>query len=500
MSKKVLCLLLSCLLVLVALVACQEPNEGEKQTGSSLPATSPDTDAPDEGRSGTKDNLPETMDFGGSDVVFHVRGDDDAVIEIFVEEDNTQNRVNQAVYNRNEAVNNRLKVNVKVHVANGWATYGDSMNELIGSINAGDASFDIISAWSHMCTSPIAYGCYMDLSNVDYLDLAQPWWNQQINETCNINDRQYLAAGEISTSYTNCSYVYVFNKTVLEDFKNVITDNFYDVVLKDNWTIEYVDNIITNMNQDLNGDGVDEADRFGLVTETVQAADAYLQAFGVDLLGRDDTGYYFDTNMEKLVGTVERVYALLYKTEGAYVNNAANSSFSPIRAFEDDRSLFYVTYLWDVEHNMADMNSLYGILPFPKYDAEQKDYYTPMSNGLSVMSIPIDVKNVNMSAAVLEAMAAESYRKVTEEYYEVVLKGRYTQDEESKEMLDIINRNRRVTFEVLYNNYLWTPLFVMRSMINNQTKDVVSWWDENYPLFESKLNDLMDELHSITVN
>ncbi len=504
MKKKIICLIISCLFVFAVFAACSEPaNPGMQTSGlnSDTRADTSDNTPPEEvKRSNTKDNLPETMDFKGSNVVFHVRGEEDAITEIFVEVDDTKNRVNQAVYYRNQSVNSRLNVNIKVYPANGWATYGDSMIDLIGSINAGDGSFDIISAWSHMCTSPIAYGCYMDLTKVRYLDLDQPWWNQQINDTCNINNHQYLAAGEISTSYTNCSYIYAFNKDMLENLKNKITDNFYDVVRSGNWTIDYVRTVITDLNQDLDNNGIDENDSFGLVTETVQAADAYIQAFGIDLLGRDESGYYFDTDMDKIINTVDRVYAMLYESNGAYVNNNAHSSFGTGKAFKSDRSLFYVTFLWDIEHNMADMKSEYGILPFPKYDTEQTVYYTPMSNGLSIMSIPIDVKNVDMSTAVLEAMAAESYRKVTEEYYEVVLKGRYTWDEESKEMLDIINRNRRVTFEVLYNNYLWTPLFVMRSMMYNETKDVMSWWNANYPTFESKLNDLMDELHNITVN
>ena len=52
--------------------------------------------------------------------------------------------------------------------------------------------------------------------------------------------------------------------------------------------------------------------------------------------------------------------------------------------------------------------------------------------------------------AVLEAMAIESYKVVTPAYYEVALKGKYSKDPQSWEMLDMIVNNLKINGGLLY--------------------------------------------------
>ena len=47
---------------------------------------------------------------------------------------------------------------------------------------------------------------------------------------------------------------------------------------------------------------------------------------------------------------------------------------------------------------------------------------------------------------VLEALAAESHRDVSPRYYDVLIKDRYTRDEDSKEMIDMIRSKVGVDF------------------------------------------------------
>lgn len=499
MKTKLLTAFLALALATGIFVGCEQGKKPSDVTGDNSGVTTEPRGDDADGRKNAKDSLPEKMDFKGSDVVFHTRGDNDAVIEIFVEEDAANDRISQAVWKRNQAVNERLKVNIKVFAANGWEKYGDSLQELIGVLQSGDDDYDIIAAWMHASPNLIPYNVYVDLSTVKYLDLEKPWWSQQINETCNINGHQYLIAGEISTSYINCMMSYVFNKRIAEEYKNVLKDDFYDVVRDGSWTIDYVDTITAGMYTDLNADTQKgPEDFFGIVHFNSQAVDAYIQAFEFDMLARDDEGrYYFDTDTEKLSNIVDKVYKLFDENQGTYgITKRTEGIESSDNIFVAGRALFYPTWLWAVEHQCNNMQDEYGLLPYPKYDENQEDYATALSNGLSIMSIPYAAKSVDMSAAVLEAMCAESYRNVTEEYYETVLKGRYTHDDDSKEMLDLMSKNIRLNFEVVYNNLLWTPQYVLRELTYNENKNFASWWGENYGTFDAKLNDLMDELYN----
>jgi hypothetical protein len=64
-------------------------------------------------------------------------------------------------------------------------------------------------------------------------------------------------------------------------------------------------------------------------------------------------------------------------------------------------------------NELRDATFTYRILPAPKYNADQIDYYTSVGFPHSLYSVPTDAKNKAMSGAVLEVMAAESYKNVT---------------------------------------------------------------------------------------
>ena len=83
------------------------------------------------------------------------------------------------------------------------------------------------------------------------------------------------------------------------------------------------------------------------------------------------------------------------------------------------------------------MESPYGLIPLPKWNEEQSNYYTFVHDQYSIGGIPVSVQDPAMTSAVMEALAAESYRYVTPAYYDVVLNGKYLRDADSSEMLEL---------------------------------------------------------------
>ena len=68
----------------------------------------------------------------------------------------------------------------------------------------------------------------------------------------------------------------------------------------------------------------------------------------------------------------------------------------------------------------------------------------------------------------LEAMAIESYRTVTPAYYELALKGKYSKDPESWEMLDMIVNNLQIDGGMLYTIKLNDITQMLRTAIRNK--------------------------------
>ena len=77
----------------------------------------------------------------------------------------------------------------------------------------------------------------------------------------------------------------------------------------------------------------------------------------------------------------------------------------------------------------------------------------------------IDLDDVG---AVMEAMAIESYRVVTPAYYEVALKGKYSKDPQSWEMLDMIVNNLKINGGLLYTINISDITQKFRTAIKNQ--------------------------------
>ncbi|MBO4930690.1 MAG: hypothetical protein J6I42_00775, partial [Clostridia bacterium] len=104
--------------------------------------------------------------------------------------------------------------------------------------------------------------------------------------------------------------------------------------------------------------------------------------------------------------------------------------------FIADRALFLMSAIGNAVA-LRDMESDFGVLPYPKYNPEDETYRN-RNFGSSYFAIPITAKDVEMSAVVLEAQNFYSYRDVRPTYYETILKDKVSRDQDTAEMLDLV--------------------------------------------------------------
>jgi hypothetical protein len=76
--------------------------------------------------------------------------------------------------------------------------------------------------------------------------------------------------------------------------------------------------------------------------------------------------------------------------------------------------------------------------------------------------------------AVLEALCAESYRSVIPAYYETALKVKYTRDEVSAQMIDIIHDSIRTDFTFVYYASLNNAGMIYRTLVTAKSSDFIS--------------------------
>ena len=496
--KKFVSLLLVLLLSTGAFLSCSEKpgDEPDMQDNPSAEVNSevePEKPETELSRADYPDSLPE-LDFGGADVIVHSRGDDSPT-EV-VSEELTGEAVNDAIYERNTLVGEKLNVKIGVYVGDGWERYDTSVNAIRSSIMAADGAFDIIAGWSARIPSLSLEGLFMNLNEMNYLDFDAMWWNQSVVSDLQVAGQLHFLTGDIARSMLSAMYAYAFNQRVAGD--NQVED-LYAVVKEHRWTIDYVNALTSQIYADLNGDGTaGDEDYYGLVTNCGNDADAYMQAARISMLSRDEDGYpVLEVDEERLAAAVEKVYALLWENPGVHQQSGGNVWYTNINSFVEDKALFATSVISGFINNLADMESDYGLLPYPLFDENQATYGTRVQDAVSLWSIPIDAKNSDMSAVVMEALAAQSWRTVTPAYFDVALKYRYSRDAQTAEMVDLIKDSIYINFESLYNESIGNPWFVMRTLMTAKNSNFSSYWAAQKRMIGKQLGKAVDKMRAL---
>ena len=492
--KKLISLLLTLLMCAPAFLSCAETEETASQDPTSAVSAeqSADETVPEETeitRENMPDTLPDDLDFGGETVTIHVRGG--TTEEAYVEE-MTGEIVNDTVYERNALVSERLNVNIEAFEAEGWETYNNAIASMRSSIMAADGAFDIIAGWSARIPALSLEGLMTDINSLPHINLEQPWWNQSSVEELNIAGKLHFVTGDIAKSLLSAMFLFSFNQKLANDYE---LENLYDVVKENRWTIDYVYEISSAAYIDTNGDGqATEADSYGLITSCINDADSFLQGCQVSMISRDENGFpVLDVDEERMTTIVEKVYNLFWNNPGCRSHTAG---LTERVIFVEGRSLLVTASLGDLATTFAEMEDDFGVLPYPMLDEAQGKYGTRVQDALSLWCVPIDAKNPEMSAAVLEALAAQSYRTVTPAYYDVALKNRYSRDEETAEMIDLIQSSALINFEQLYNESIGNPWFVLRTLMPAKNSNYASYWATNSKVINKMLEKAVEKIQA----
>ena len=106
--------------------------------------------------------------------------------------------------------------------------------------------------------------------------------------------------------------------------------------------------------------------------------------------------------------------------------------------FDNNQVAYYLTTLNTVPKH-RDSETDFGILPIPKYDAEQADYgHLVAPFHCQFLCVPFFIEDAERTSGILEELAYDGKQYLTPAYYEETLVGQNVRDDESAEMLDII--------------------------------------------------------------
>ncbi|MBQ8509288.1 MAG: hypothetical protein IJ493_05200 [Clostridia bacterium] len=380
-----------------------------------------------------QDNLPSGLDFGGETVSVYVRGDN---VNTEFDAEESGDIVDDAIYKRNRAVEERLNVKLS-YFANttedAWGERDKYMNTIRGSVMSDDGSIDLVGSSSVYNPIMAREGLFFNLlvDDMPYLDFMQPWWSESLINEMAVDGRLYTASGDASLGLIKGMMCFYFNKELTEAFQ---IPDLYETVQSGQWTLGKMHEYVTLAYHDLNGNTkADEEDRLGLIIDNQNYGTNFYTSCGLKMIDKNEEGIPFIA-----VGS-ERVVEVLDRLAGMFVQPGYSVGMDETeltQTFLEGRALFYAGEFASTE-KFREVEFDFGVIPFPKYDEEQEEYLTAARNTYTGFSIPVTADK-EMVAAVLEAMGSESWRTVSPAYYEQALKVKYSRDDVSSQMYDLI--------------------------------------------------------------
>ena len=419
-----------------------------------------------------KSLVPDGLDFGGDTMrVLSSSYFENDSFTMHVDEA-TGDVVNDAVYNRNLALEN--KFNVKLAYEDNYLNGGTDIAVTIRkSVQAGSDDYDIIFGCQYNLAPLVLDNIMLNLDGLEYLHLDQPWWYQNhIQEMSIGHGKTYFVTGDITLNVLrNMGCLYVNKQLYAQHYEGI--EEMYDEVLDGKWTFDRLSQMCTDMYQDLNGDGsFDEDDQYGIGVITANLTDHFTYAAGIRATTRDaDNIPVLMMNNEKTVTHTQKLYSLYYENPGVRVFTADYNSLDILmpNKFNENELLFLPGWFYTAEL-LRNKEVDYAVIPFPKYD-ESEPTYLSLAHDISVTAcLPTTCTKVEQSTAIMEEMAFLGYRDVLPAYYEVAIKVKYNRDSTDKaiQILDIIHDNCTTDFAFIYNYALGGVGLIERDLIGGK--------------------------------
>lgn len=427
------------------------------------------------------DYLPE-KNYGGRDFVIMTRDggwDTCHHIEEFVVEEQIGEVINDAVYNRNLIVEEKFNVKIKNMLT---AEVANDMPAIIKRmVKAGTCDADLVCAHQVYIGQTAPEGNFLNWYDVPWVDFEKPWWVQDANKELSVDGKTFFTISEIAYELLDYTYCVYFNKRLVANYG---LDNPYDVVNGGKWTIDYIMRTVKDIYVDLNNDAKRTMDDFyGFASNTYSAGNTFLWSLGGKVMEKDNEGRpQLVMNNQHTTDLIDKLYDFYFETPGVYALNKTTEKniewpYVTSQMFKNGQVIFSTGMFCDALVRFKDMEDDYGIIPYPKWDEKQDRYYTMIDGHGPLLAILTTHPDPEMVGIITEAMSAESYNLVTPAYYEVALKIKYSRDEESVKMLDLIKDGIKYDFGYIYDGWQGFA-FSLQELFASQKKDFASHYEK----------------------
>lgn len=467
--------------MLLPLASCGNGGTNNAETSGNVSAesetTGADTTESETTRLDYPDDLPE-KDFGGK--TYTVLGEGMSVY--FHADELTGEVLNDALYNRDVKVGERFNAKIALSETADAQTTIDTAK---ASVQAGEDEYAAVVSFVIYMGMAVTNNIFQPVSDLPYVNLSQPWWSASNLTDLTYRGKTFLVMGDFDMSGLSQTKCMFYNKDLAETFG---LPDIYETVRSGQWTKDKINELCEGTYVDVNGDGrKDEGDQYGYAVDSKGDFNGLLWAFGKRLFEQQSDGTYKDVYFdEKLVSMVEWCYDIKNNHDYTWTDGNWNTGYN---AFMLEKTLIANGYISMTQWGMRDLETDYAILPCPKWDEAQQNYYTYVEGSHSIAGVLTTAQDKEFVGCLMEALNAESWKTVRPAYYDSCLKYKGARDEDSVEMLDILMDGRLFDFGYVYGG--WGAAFWLQYCINdNNSTDIASYYESK----KKEWNTYMDKV------
>lgn len=289
-----------------------------------------------------------------------------------------------------------------------WDTLGDMERHVMANEDVYNA------AYAPLMSTMTASDYVMNLKDIDSMHLSDEWWNQSfIDQATMLGGKLYSTVDYINMMGYTYGNVLYFNKEMFE--KNNI-DLPYDAVRSGEWTY---DRMYEDMSKvvSLNGDESFKASMtgtcvYGYAVQHEEGTMTLLNGSGQFHVTKDKSGTpVLRSDVSGFEAAYSKLCSMLSGDGFCVMKNEKDLQGAFI--FEQGRAMFYQEPLGlagDAEFRGLDFE--FGVIPAPKYEASQSQYYTMASEYTLSLTVPKTVSDTKFTGEVLDYMAYLGLRDV----------------------------------------------------------------------------------------
>lgn len=408
-------------------------------------------------------NLPE-VDYSGETFKVIVEGDHITTymsVE-FMPQESSYDTLKKAVAERNDLITEQFGVEFEEYRT---TSSTEMVSTLTTNAVAGTSEYDMVMPYMSDAATLALEGHFYDLNDAMFdglIHLDMPYYDQGSVRDLSVANKNYFVTGDLSLLSLACTHAIIFNKNVINERG---LENPYELVTSGKWTLDKMLEMCRGITADDDGEsGWGYKDTYGFLVNDNFVNSLYIGAGQRFTTKNNNDEPIIAVGSESSARVYDKIYSFVTDTTAVCQFSAANNGYNTtasaagktvwvaaLESIAENRALFRAMAIIDI-FDQGDYECDFGVLPAPKLDESQDNYYNRVSTVYATcVAIPKNVRDPEMSAIITDALMQASTNTSKYAYFQTIMQDRKVQDTESEEMLQLIFDSRVYDLASIYH-------------------------------------------------